>query len=511
MGAVGLCAVLSAMAFIPSLTNAQATDQLQDDINYARSYMQQYENDLKIIASPSGYGDWGFRIDTDGLENLNGIIRDAQTAYLKEQYDDTARLLQQWQTEWQNYDAVVGKTTQDIDFRWLNNNLLAKEIPQVEAWLKDLKSSGYQIDSFIDEWNKLKDQLSLIQSSWSSSPSKWQGELYTWLDAYTAWSKRIEAKVTELDNSAYSSWKKSLQEWIDFDQSYFDAEGDDIASAAKDGLAGAQEDLDLLNKMRPLLDQAREALKNNNPAETDRLLNQIDHDLMQRWSKEAIEFRKQIGEREKDFGVWLQDIRSRIDALKQTGADVSELEKSFVETSEALTDAKDAAARHCSTYSECGDKLDEYDGYYANARYTDIETWRDWWEAQLEEYESSQPVSYYVEVNIDPIAETNLGDTVTGPATIYVDAPGATKAEVYLRSLDDNAGSGERKLLGVADASNDFSIDWAADEPYQTVEITATAYGQPDVDYSRTSEPATVVMPSANTVQSAEPSVESSR
>lgn len=82
-------------------------------------------------------------------------------------------------------------------------------------------------------------------------------------------------------------------------------------------------------------------------------------------------------------------------------------------------------------------------------------------------------------VRVEPVIVGNLGDRVSGPATVYVDAPGAAKVEVYMRPVDQPY-SGKPldspQLIGTdTDPSNGFSVAWAADEPYLYVEIFAVA------------------------------------
>ncbi len=105
---------------------------------------------------------------------------------------------------------------------------------------------------------------------------------------------------------------------------------------------------------------------------------------------------------------------------------------------------------------------------------------------------------YYVEVRVEPIVVTDLGDRVTGPARVLVDAPGATHVEIYLQPLDQPYSGkviGDPKFLGKDKTPSDgFSIPWQADEPYDYVQIYAIAYGQSDVNYSRTSLPITILL-----------------
>jgi hypothetical protein len=105
---------------------------------------------------------------------------------------------------------------------------------------------------------------------------------------------------------------------------------------------------------------------------------------------------------------------------------------------------------------------------------------------------------YYVSIRVEPIIPTDLGDRVVEPATVYVDAPGATSLEVYLQPVDApfyGNPIGEPQLIGIDnDPSGSFSMKWNADDPYLYVELYAVAYGQPDVNYSRTSDPITILL-----------------
>ena len=105
---------------------------------------------------------------------------------------------------------------------------------------------------------------------------------------------------------------------------------------------------------------------------------------------------------------------------------------------------------------------------------------------------------YTVSVRVEPIVPTNLGDRVLGPVTVYVDAPGATRVEVYVQAVDRPYGGqpvGEPKLIGTDDTpANGFAVPWAADERDPSVNVYAIAYGQPDVNYSRSSTPVTILL-----------------
>lgn len=105
---------------------------------------------------------------------------------------------------------------------------------------------------------------------------------------------------------------------------------------------------------------------------------------------------------------------------------------------------------------------------------------------------------YYVTVRVEPFIPTDLGDRVVEPATVYVDAPGARRVKVFLQPVDQPFGGkaiGKRKLIGVDnDPSDGFAVAWAADEPFDYVEIFGVAYGQPDVNRSRASPRVTILL-----------------
>jgi hypothetical protein len=87
---------------------------------------------------------------------------------------------------------------------------------------------------------------------------------------------------------------------------------------------------------------------------------------------------------------------------------------------------------------------------------------------------------------------------VTGPTTVYVDAPGARNVKVYLRPLDAPYGGrpvGDARLVGSDTHSRDrFAIGWAAEEPYPYVELFAVASGPGDACVTRTSPPVTILL-----------------
>ncbi len=105
---------------------------------------------------------------------------------------------------------------------------------------------------------------------------------------------------------------------------------------------------------------------------------------------------------------------------------------------------------------------------------------------------------YYVTVRVEPFIPTDLGDRVVEPATIHGDAPGAKRVKVDLQPVDQPYGGepiGRRRLIGVDNNPSDgFAVAWAADEPFDYVEIFAVAYGQPDVNRSRVSNRITILL-----------------
>ncbi|MBI3763014.1 MAG: hypothetical protein HY260_14290 [Chloroflexi bacterium] len=102
-----------------------------------------------------------------------------------------------------------------------------------------------------------------------------------------------------------------------------------------------------------------------------------------------------------------------------------------------------------------------------------------------------------VTVSVSPIIAANLGDRVLGPATVSVEAPGASRVEVYVWPVDgpfSNAALSDPKLIGVDDdAADGFAVPWAADEPYFAVKVFATAYRGAD-GKSQSSEPIWVLL-----------------
>ena len=84
-----------------------------------------------------------------------------------------------------------------------------------------------------------------------------------------------------------------------------------------------------------------------------------------------------------------------------------------------------------------------------------------------------------ISLRVEPFIPTNLGDRVTGPTTIYVDAPGADSVWVYVRPMDAPYGGrpvGSARLVGqAARRSGRFAVPWPAEEPHDYVELFAVA------------------------------------
>ena len=85
-----------------------------------------------------------------------------------------------------------------------------------------------------------------------------------------------------------------------------------------------------------------------------------------------------------------------------------------------------------------------------------------------------------ISLRVEPSIPADLGDRVTGPATVFVDAPGAIRVEVYAAPVDgpfSDTPIGEEKLIGADDdASDGFALPWPADEPGFSIKLYALAY-----------------------------------
>jgi hypothetical protein len=99
------------------------------------------------------------------------------------------------------------------------------------------------------------------------------------------------------------------------------------------------------------------------------------------------------------------------------------------------------------------------------------------------------------------------GDRVVGPATVYVEAPGAAQVFVVLWPVDQPAGGrriGTPLLIGRADqAADQHTFPWSADEPFDFVELFAIAVGPLQSQALAFSESVTLILgrPSATAGQ----------
>jgi hypothetical protein len=107
------------------------------------------------------------------------------------------------------------------------------------------------------------------------------------------------------------------------------------------------------------------------------------------------------------------------------------------------------------------------------------------------------PETRPVTLSVEPIVVGDLGDRVTSPATVLVDAPGAVWVQVEVWPVDAPVGgapTGEPRLIGaVANPEGAiFRIPWNATEPWPYVSLSARAFGRDTC--SRTSEPVTIIL-----------------
>src|SRR5215207_8892412 len=84
-------------------------------------------------------------------------------------------------------------------------------------------------------------------------------------------------------------------------------------------------------------------------------------------------------------------------------------------------------------------------------------------------------------LSVSPTVPTDQGDRVLGPATVYVEAPGAAQVFVVLWPVDQPHGGrriGTPLLIGRADRAAELhTFPWTADEPFEYVELFAIAVG----------------------------------
>jgi hypothetical protein len=101
-------------------------------------------------------------------------------------------------------------------------------------------------------------------------------------------------------------------------------------------------------------------------------------------------------------------------------------------------------------------------------------------------------------LSVSPTVPTDQGDRVPGPATVYVEAPGAAQVFVVLWPVDQPRGGrriGTPLLIGRADRTAELhTFPWAADEPFDYVELFAIAVGPLQSQALAFSEPVTLIL-----------------
>lgn len=103
-----------------------------------------------------------------------------------------------------------------------------------------------------------------------------------------------------------------------------------------------------------------------------------------------------------------------------------------------------------------------------------------------------------VTLRVDPIFVTDLGDRVTGPVTIVVEAPGADAVVVLLWPVDAPVGGRRvgppRVIASATHAADRYAFAWPAEEPDQAVELVAVAFGPSFSGEAGVSDPVTLLL-----------------
>jgi hypothetical protein len=107
-----------------------------------------------------------------------------------------------------------------------------------------------------------------------------------------------------------------------------------------------------------------------------------------------------------------------------------------------------------------------------------------------------EPETRPVRLSVEPIEVGDLGDRVTGPATVGVEAPGAVWVQLEVWPVETPAGGpplAEPRVIGAVSGSGDvFRILWNATEPWPYVALSARAFSRDTC--SRTSEPVPIIL-----------------
>jgi hypothetical protein len=113
-----------------------------------------------------------------------------------------------------------------------------------------------------------------------------------------------------------------------------------------------------------------------------------------------------------------------------------------------------------------------------------------------------------VELRIEPFIPADWGDRVTGPATAFVLANGAIRAEVYVQPVEgpfSNTALADARLVGVdIDPTDGFAVSWLADEPFFAVKLYALAFW-PDQSEPVESDPVWILLDWRQATATAQP------
>lgn len=179
---------------------------LKDDISTAKQYMVTYKEWLKQVQDgdssqkeSSGFGALGFKINQQGIDEMDNMLASAEKAVGDNQNDSAAGFLSKWYEQIQAYSKSVELQIADAYYNFVDDALIAKFFPQVDSFMESSQSSGYDLKVVSSDWKTLKEEIVQIHKSWKSDPLKSEDDMFSWYDKYDQFAEKVTAEL----NSQY--------------------------------------------------------------------------------------------------------------------------------------------------------------------------------------------------------------------------------------------------------------------------------------------------------------------
>lgn len=366
----------------PMAAQTPSQAQLKQDIQYARQYMQSWEEYL-VSLKKAGWDNWGFSFSSSWVHNLQQILNDAYRALLKDNPTHALELLELWEDTIDALDKTAELSLRQAQQRYLQEEWQTKVISSVEEWLQQAQQQEYDLNDFIPQWQNLREKLSILMNAFTAHPQEttWK-ELEEWETQYTMFEAEVEYALNVQSQEQQQIYKQILKTWLSQTRPSLEAEYQSLHKAQQEiqkwKLKSVSEeinrDVDMLKTALLLLKQAEEAFNQNIFSHTEALISTLSSEIIEPRRDLAKQRQEVLKELEQGARNSLQEIDGYIQYLIPFADEASSaaLRQSSQVLHEILSQAQEQSRAYCSIYNENCSELDEQWWYIALVSYQEL-------------------------------------------------------------------------------------------------------------------------------------------